>query len=186
MKPSGSGSNRPPPASAIVSLILQRSIIELFAAYGVAVAPARPEDPASHPKVRPLDHLVGMVQVTAAPSRRGMLTMSTSPATLTRTRHGGNDMLGQLDWMRELTNQFAGRAKAKFSRYGLTLQTGLPMALSSSAMDRNHMIQRTDLILVFTTLKDQIIATLSGGFDDGGLALKGDKSVANEGEVILF
>jgi hypothetical protein len=76
--------------------------------------------------------------------------------------------------------------KAKFSRYGLTLQSGLPMALSSSAMDRNHVIQRSDLVLVFTTLKDQILATLSGGFDDGGLALKGDKSTANEGEVILF
>jgi hypothetical protein len=185
MKPSGSGSNRPPPGAAIVALILQRSILELFAAYGVVVAPVPPEDAASHPKVRPLDHLVGMVQITG-PSRRGMLTMSTSPATLTRTRQGGNDMLGQLDWMRELTNQFAGRVKAKFSRYGLTLQSGLPMALSSSAMDRNHVIQRTDLVLVFTTLKDQILATLSGGFDDGGLALKGDKSVANEGEVILF
>jgi hypothetical protein len=181
----GSGSNRPPPGTAIVSLILQRSIIELFAAYGVVVAPARPEDPTSHPKVRPIDHLVGMVQVTS-PARRGMLTMSTSPATLTRTRQGGTDMLGQLDWMRELTNQFAGRVKAKFTRYGLTLQTGLPMALSSSAMDRNHVIQRSDLVLVFTTLKDQILATLSGGFDDGGLALKGDKSVAGEGEVILF
>jgi hypothetical protein len=185
MTPSGSSSNRPPAGSAIVSLILQRSIIELFSAYGVVVAPARPEDPASHPKVRPLDHLVGMLQITG-PGRRGMLTMSTSPATLTRTRQGGNDMLGQLDWMRELTNQFAGRVKAKFSRYGLTLQSGLPMALSSSAMDRNHVIQRTDLVLVFTTLKDQVFATLSGGFDDGGLALKGDKSVANEGEVILF
>jgi hypothetical protein len=168
-----------------VSLILQRSIIELFSAYGVVVAPARPDDPSSHPKVRPLDHLVGMVQVTS-PARRGMLTMSTSPATLTRTRHGGTDMLSQLDWMREMTNQFAGRVKAKFTRYGLTLQTGLPMALSSSAMDRNHVIQGSDLVLVFTTLKDQILATLSGGFDDGGLALKGDKSVAGEGEVILF
>jgi hypothetical protein len=185
VNPTGTNSNRPPPGSAIVSLILQRSVIELFAAYGVSVAPVRTEDHASHPNFRPLDHLVGMVQVTS-PARRGTLTLSTSPATLTRTRQGGTDVLSQLDWMRELTNQFGGRVKAKFTRYGLTLYTGLPMALSGSAMDRHQVIQRGDLVLVFTTLKDQILATLSGGFDDTGLVLRGDISVANEGEVILF
>lgn len=160
-------------------------MIELFSAYGIAVAPVPLEHPAARPTVRPGDHLVGMVQVTSS-DRRGLLTMSTSPVTLARTRPGSADMLAQLDWMRELTNQFAGRVKAKFARYNRALQAGLPMALSSSAMDRNHVIQKADLVLVFTTLRDQILATLSGGFDDRGLVLQGEKSVVGEGDVILF
>ncbi len=135
--------------------------------------------------VRPADHLVGMVQITSS-DRRGLLTMSTSPATLSRARPGNADMIAQLDWMRELTNQFAGRVKAKFVRYNRIIHTGLPMALSSSAMDRNHVIQKADLVLVFATLRDQILATLSGGFDDTGLVLQGEKSVVGEGDVILF
>jgi hypothetical protein len=186
---SRNASNSPPPLRGadrtIVSLIVQRSTIELFAAYNVAVAPVPIAVPASPPIVRPTDHLVGMVQVTGS-DRRGRLTMSTSPVTLARTRQTGPDIRAQLDWMRELTNQFAGRVKSKFARYGLPLQAGLPTALSSSAMARNQMIDGADLVLLFDALRDQILCTLSGGFDDTGLSLQSEAAVADEGQVILF
>jgi hypothetical protein len=182
----GSASSRPPkgPERSIVSLVLQRSIIELFAAYNVAVAPVSPGAGAARGS-RPADHLVGMVQVNSG-NRRGLLTLSTSPRTLSMTRQTEPDMPAQLDWIRELTNQFAGRVKAKFARYNLLLQVGLPTALSSSAMDRNHVVEQADLVLVFHTLRDQILCTLSGGFDDTGLLPRGDPTVAGEGDVILF
>jgi hypothetical protein len=186
---SGNASNSPPPPRGadrtIVSLIVQRSTIELFGAYNVAVAPVPIASADLRPDLRPTDHLVGMVQVTGT-DRRGLLTMSTSPVTLARTRQLGPDIRAQLDWMRELTNQLAGRIKSKFARYRLPLQMGLPTALSSSAMDRNHLIHPTDLVLLFHTLRDQIVCTLSGGFDDTGLTLLSEPAVADEGEVILF
>jgi hypothetical protein len=184
---SGTASNSPPPPRGadrtIVSLIVQRSTIELFAAYNVAVAPVLIVGPI----VRPTDHLVGMVQVTAS-DRRGRLTMSTSPVTLSRTRsrQTSPDLHAQLDWMRELTNQLAGRVKSRFARYGLPLQTGLPTALSSSAMARNSVPHGADLVLLFHTLRDQILCTLSGGFDGTGLALQSEAAVADEGQVIIF
>jgi hypothetical protein len=185
---SGDASNSPPPLRGtdrtIVSLIVQRSTIELFAAYNVAVAPVPIVDP-SRPISRPADHLVGMVQVSGA-DRRGLLTISTSPKTLVRTRQTSADVRAQLDWMRELTNQLAGRVKSKFARYRLALNVGLPTALSGSAMDRNHVINRADLVLLFHALRDQILCTMSGGFDDTGLTLQTEPAVADEGDVILF
>jgi hypothetical protein len=173
---------------SILALIVQRSTIELFAAYGVAVAPVRSIPvSAERPFARPPEHLVGMVEV-AAPDRRGVLTISTSPATLARMRPIASDPRAQLDWMRELTNQLAGRIKSKFARYQLVLQMSLPSALSSSAMDRNQFmrVRAADLVFVFHTLRDEILLTLSGGFDGTGLSLQSDAPVADEGDVILF
>jgi hypothetical protein len=167
-----------------VALILQRSTIELLAAYDVAVAPVPLEGPL-RPATRPVDHLVGMVQVSDS-RRRGTLTLSTSPLTLARTRQVATDLREQLDWMRELTNQFASRAKSKFARYNLPLQVGLPSALSSSAMDRSQVMQQAEIVLVFHALRDEVLCTLSGGFDDSGLALLSDPSSVAAGETILF
>jgi hypothetical protein len=183
---SGNASSKPRRGAerAIVALVLQRSLIELFAAYNVAVAPVS-LGAGSHRATRPTDHLVGMVRVLS-PTRRGLLTLSTSLKTLTMTHQGEPEMGAQLDWIRELTNQFAGRVKSKFARYSTLLQVGLPTALSSSAMDRNHVVEQADLILTFHTLRDHILCTLSGGFDDTGLVPQGEDVVASEGQVILF
>ncbi len=174
--------------TAIARLIVQRSTIELFDAYTVAVAPMPAEAVGGRPVSRPNDHLVGMVQVVA-PQRRGVLTLSTSPATLVRTRPTASDARSQLDWMRELTNQLAGRVKSKFARYQLPLQMSLPSALSSAMLDRNQVVSSakgTDLVFVFHALRDVVLVTLTGGFDDTGLALIADATVAEEGDVILF
>jgi hypothetical protein len=186
---SGSASNSVPPPRdvdrAIVRLIVQRSVIELFAAYNVTVAPVPTLEGASSPVGRPVDHLVGMASLHGG-KRRGLVTMSTSPAMLVRTGQIADDMRAQLDWMRELTNQLAGRIKNKFARYGFVLDGGMPAAVSSTARDRNLAIHRADLVLLFRTLRDQVLCTLSGGFDDTGLALQGEPVVADEGEMILF
>src|SRR5579859_4621677 len=172
-----------PRAKTIVSLILQRSCIELFAAYGVAVAPV-PSLPGRSPE-RPSDHVVGMVQVTA-PNRRGLISISAAPATLLRMRPAALDMRSQLDWIRELANQVSGRVKNKFARYKLGLQLGLPTALSSSATNRNHVPKENDLSFVFHTLREKILLTMTGGFDDTGLVLQADSLPVKEGEILLF
>jgi hypothetical protein len=174
--------------TAIARLLVQRSTIELFDAYAVAIAPMPVEAAGGRPFVRPNDHLMGTVQVVA-PGRRGVLTFSTSPAILVRTRPAVSDPHGQLDWMRELTNQLAGRIKSKFARYQLSLQMSLPSALSSTMLERNQVVspaRGTDLAFVFHAIRDVVLVTLTGGFDDTGLALMTDAPVADEGDVILF
>jgi hypothetical protein len=175
--------------TAIARLIVQRSTIELFDAYSVAVAPVPAEAAGGRPVARPNDHVVGMMQV-AAPPRRGVLSLSTSPATLVRTRPTASDSRLQLDWMRELTNQLAGRVKSKFARYQLSLQVSLPTALSSAMLDRNQAgvspPNSGDLVFVFHALRDVVLVTLTGGFDDTGLVLLANATVADEGDVILF
>lgn len=185
---SGTSNSVPPPRDAdrsIVRLIVQRSVIELFATYNVVVAPVPDLRSASGPVARPADHLVGMAP-TIATNRRGALTISASPEMVARTGQTAANMRAQLDWMRELTNQLAGRIRNKFARYGLVLQVGLPVALLSTATVRDLVIHRADLVLLFRSLHDQILCTLSGGFVDTGLTLQGNAVVAEEGETILF
>ncbi len=127
-----------------------------------------------------------MAPVTGV-NRRGAVTMSASPEILARTGQPSSaNTRAQLDCMRELTNQLAGRMKNKFARYGLILQVGMPVALSSTATERNLVLHRADLVLLFRALHDQILCTLSGGFDDTGLTIQGNAVVAEEGETILF
>jgi hypothetical protein len=168
---------------SIVSLIAQRSCIELFAAYGVAVAPV-PQLP-GRPVERPGDHLVGMVQVSA-PNRRGIIQISASPATLVRMKPGTKDTRSQLDWMRELANQVSGRIKNKLTRYQLCIQVGLPTATTSTSTNGNQIMKDTDLLFVFHTLREKVLLGITGGFDDTGLVLQADAPPVTEGEILLF
>jgi hypothetical protein len=167
---------------ALVALIIQRSTIELFNAYGVAVAPvdlSRRKD-----VVRPGDHLAGAVHLSAQ-GRRGVLSLSCSNATLKRVKPTLDDPLSFQDWMREMTNQLAGRIKNKFARYQFNLQVGLPTALKSGVIDQGDP-KAPALRYVFHTLRDDVFVTLTGGFDDAGLILQGEVPVPEEGDVILF
>jgi hypothetical protein len=168
---------------ALVSLIIQRSAIELFAAYGVAVAPvdlSRRKD-----LLRPADHLAGAVHM-AAQGRRGVLTLSSSNATLKRVKPSLDDPLSFQDWMREMTNQLAGRIKNKFARYQFNIQVGLPTALKSGVIDQSPEAKAPGLVYVFHTLRDDVFVTLTGGFEEAVLVLKGEVPVPEEGDVILF
>jgi hypothetical protein len=168
---------------ALVALIIQRSTIELFAAYGVPIAPvdlSRRVLPA-----RPVDHLAGAVHV-AAQGRRGVLTLASSHATLKRVKPTLDDPLSFQDWMREMTNQLAGRIKNKFARYQFSLQVGLPTALKSAVIDQDPDQKGPALLFVFHSLRDDVFVSLTGGFEDAGLTLKGEVPVPSEGDVILF
>jgi hypothetical protein len=171
----------PTPARAVVALIVQRSTIELFAAYGVAVAPTCVSS--MQPVKKRPDHIVGTVLVSG-PGRRGVLAISTSSATLMRMKPTAGDAPSVQDWMRELTNQLAGRIKNRFGRYKLVMQVSLPTALSSTVMD--DLGNKSGLVYVFHTTKDEVRVTLTGGFEGASLVLQGEGAGAEEGDVILF
>ncbi len=173
----GTGAHR-----SIVAVIVQRSTVDLFAAHGVTVAPVGL--PAGRPWTRPADHLVGIIQVTA-PKRRGILTISTSGALLTKMKPSVVDRAAQEDWVREVVNQLGGRIRNKLARYKLHLQLSLPTSLKGAAAD-NKITGGAALEFLFHTLRDEIHVTLTGGFDDVGLVVQGDLGMADEGDVVLF
>src|SRR5258705_2070077 len=76
---------------------------------------------------------------------------------------GVHGPFGLQDWMREVTNQLAGRIKNRFSRYRLVVQVGLPSATTVGFGEAAPEAQRDALVYVFRTLKDDVLVTLSGG-----------------------
>jgi hypothetical protein len=169
-----------------IVLIVQRSTIELFEAYGVAVAPAGPA--LALPLDLPSNHLVGRVGISVA-TRRGRITLSTSEATLARTRRNADES-SALDWLRELTNQLGGRIANRFARYKLPMSTGLPTTFQDKVSKEDA--EREDkgvptLFLAFRVLRDTVHVTLTGRFESDELSLQPEPlAVTNEGDIILF
>jgi hypothetical protein len=165
---------------AFMDLIIQRSTIELFDSYGVAVAPAQSSEIPPNQA-----DLVGSVQLSGA-AIRGVLTLAASSATLARTLPQTSQPLALQDWVRELTNQLAGRVRNRFARYQLSIQVSLPTSKDPKSQAPPAGAKRTELVYVFRTLKDDVIVKLSGDFDEGSLVFSSSPAVAEEGEVILF
>lgn len=178
-------STNPPPLSprAVIGLIVQRSTIELFDAYGVAVAPVI--DPPARLPHASRDQLLGTVQLSTE-GLRGQLKLACAGATLARMKPSADLPNGLQDWMRELTNQLAGRIKNRFSRYRVQVQVGLPSATPGATNEASAEPLRDTLVYVFRTLRDDVIVSLSGGFDNANFDLKGGLNPAEEGDIILF
>jgi hypothetical protein len=178
-------STTPPPANprAVIGLIVQRSTIELFDAYGVAVAPIIEASPRVPSASR--DQLLGTVQLSTE-GLRGLLKLSCAGATLARMKPSADLPHGLQDWMRELTNQLAGRIKNRFSRYRVQVQVGLPSATPAVTNEVSREPTRDTLVYVFRTLRDDVVVSLSGGFDNANFDLQGGLNPAEEGDIILF
>jgi hypothetical protein len=172
--------NPPTSARAIIGLIVQRSTIELFEAYGVAVAPVVASD-TNLPTV-PRDHMVGTIVLSSA-NRQGLLALACSSPTLSRTKPSVDDSPALQDWLRELTNQLAGRIKNRFGRYRVPLHVGLPSATTGASGDADG--HRSN-IYTFRTLKDDVFVVLGGGFESENFDLQGGSTPAQEGDVIIF
>jgi hypothetical protein len=163
---------------AFMDLILQRSTIELFESYGVAVAPTN----SSEADRKPPD-LIGSVQLSGS-AIRGVLTLAASSATVTRTLQRTSEAQGLQDWVRELTNQLAGRIRNRFARYQLAIQVSLPTTKDPRSEPPKG--KHTELVYVFRTLKDDVVVKLSGDIDEASLVFSSNAAVAEEGEIILF
>jgi hypothetical protein len=162
-----------------MDLIIQRSTIELFESYGVAVAPAE----SSEVPQKQTD-FVGSVQL-AGSAIRGILAVGASTATLTRTLPRTGQPQALQDWVRELTNQLAGRVRNRFARYQLTIQVSLPSSKHPQS-EAAPKPKNTELVYVFRTLREDVVVKLSGDFDEASLVFSANAGIAEEGEIILF
>jgi len=162
-----------------MNLIIQRSTIELFESYGVAVAPAKSSEGIQKPPDR-----IGSMQLSGS-AIRGLLTLAASSATVTRTLPRTSEAQGLQDWVQELANQLAGRVRNRFARYQLAIQVSLPTSKDSQSQAPPK-ANLTELIYVFRTLKDDLVVKLSGDFADASLVFSSTAAIAEEGDIILF
>ena len=172
-----------------VDALLQGAMVDLFQAYGVALAPL-PRDTREKPD--PYPDLAAVIAFTCAGngnSATGKLSLS-MPSPLFDVMRGDSAHLGRAaDWMRELANQLMGRFKNRLLPYGTTLQAGLPGSIGREALEA-QLSRATNLrIYRARTLRGEVVTTLDGTLKDSELCYVGQPSDAKpvaEGELILF
>jgi hypothetical protein len=88
-------------------------------------------------------------------------------------------------WVQESVNQLLGRIKARLLQFKVTLQPGLPMAVTSREFTMIT-AQSTLLAYRFRTLRGEVTLTAHGRFDCSALDYSAQLTLAREGDVIVF
>jgi hypothetical protein len=169
-----------------IDAIVQGALVELFHAYGVALAPS-PRSAVPGP-LKIHDVTAAIAFVKEAPSRhanrpgRLLLSMPREVFALLGAQAGSAP---RDEWARELTNQLMGRIKNRLLQFGATLQIGLPVASDADAEGRR---ERSATLRVYTgrTVRGNVLLTLAGMPEESELTYVGPEGSVAEGEVILF
>lgn len=169
--------------SAIDSLV-QAALVELFAAYGVAVAPL-PRSSAERAPTLPDISTAAALTIEAGARRQGRLTLSLPTAVL-QLMKGVNDTGLKEDWARELCNQLTGRLKNRLLPFSVRLHVGALSLVESATLSRQLPSQRETRVYAVRTLRGEIVVTLQGLPDERDLVYVGTVNAANEGDAIWF
>ena len=166
-------------ARVTVDSLVQGSLVELFAAYGVALAPL--------PRAAPASWAVPEVSSSAAfrhqsAGEAGRLTLSLSTALLDQMKPTESTAV-KMDWARELANQLLGRIKNRLLPFGVQLEIGALSLVSSQMLQ--HELERAVGFRVYAarTLRGLVLVTLRGLPEDSALTYVGPPS-ATEGTII--
>ena len=167
-----------------VDSIVQSSLVELFAAYGMAAAPL-PRVTAQRPPSFPdISAAVAFTRRTPT-SVSGRLTLSVPEAVLDATKTGSTGAL-KGDWARELASQLLGRVKNRLLQFSVRLEIGVSTGIDSKTLAARVAMSQGMLIYSARTLRGEIVATLEGAPEEAQLLYLGPINVATEGETILF
>jgi len=169
------------PRGAIDSLI-QASLVELFQAYDIAVAPM-PKS-ARHNQIS-LPDVSAMIGFSSDSRRPGRLTLSI-PSGVLGLMKGDVQGFRQGDWARELANQLMGRIKNRMLQFSVRLQTGLPSNLESKLLESQLHSSSTMRSYAGRTLRGEVVVTVEGMPNESELTYVGPGRIASEGETILF
>ncbi len=167
--------------------LVQGSLVELFQAYGVAIAPL-PRDASGRAPEGELSAAIGFTSTREAPGPRasGRLTLALPTGVFDMMRKNGAHSTRHADWARELVNQLIGRFKNRLLPFGVHLQAGLPSSLGPDVLDAQ--LRRANGLRVYRarTLRGDIVATLDGTLKEADLSYRGVSSGASEGDLIIF
>jgi hypothetical protein len=170
----------PPGARGAIDSLVQGSLVELFAAHQVAVAPL----PRSSALRVPNLPNVSVAVTFSFAGGAGRLTLSMPSAVLDQTR-GPEGAAVKMDWARELGNQLMGRVKNRLLPFDLRLTIGTLTAVDSTALERQ--LQSGGSVRIYTSraLRGLIVVTLQGLPEEYKLVYVGAPPPA-EGSVIWF
>jgi hypothetical protein len=180
----------PPPSSTAqaqrgtVDSLVQASLVDLFQAYGIAVAPM-PRSARERPP--PLPDISATIGFTNEARRPGRLTLSLPGAVLGLMKGEAQSGFRQTDWARELTNQLMGRIKNRMLQFSVRLQAGLPSILDSKLLESQLQDSATKVrAYAGRTLRGEVVATIEGMPDDLELKYVGPGRALSEGDTIFF
>lgn len=174
------------PASAVrgqIDSIVQSSLVELFAAYDVAVAPLPRIARERAPKVPDVSAMISFT-TQHGPNHRGGMTLSVPSPVLELMKDGAASAL-KGDWTRELANQLLGRIKNRLLQFSVRLETGISIGADSQTVERQLQLSDTRLY-AGRTLRGEILVTLAGIPNESQLSYVSAVRVAAEGDMILF
>lgn len=164
--------------------IVQSSLVDLFAAYDMAVAPS-PRSSAQRPPSFP-DISAAVAFTRRSPALlSGRLTLSVPEAVLELTKRGNASAL-RVDWARELASQLLGRIKNRLLQFSVRLDTGVSTAIDSRTLAARLPLSPGVLVYSGRSLRGELVVTLEGAPEASQLVYLGPVNVATEGETILF
>lgn len=179
---SGPPSSTAKPQRGAIDSLVQASLVELFQAYGIAVAPLPKSARERHATLPDVSAMIGF---SCDPRRTGRLTLSLSSAVLGLMK-GDVQGFRQGDWARELTNQLMGRIKNRMLQFSIRLQAGLPSNLESKLLETQLQSSSTMQAYAGRTLRGEVVVTLEGMPNEAELTYVGPGRAASEGDTILF
>lgn len=168
---------------AIDSLV-QASLVELFAAYGVAVAPL-PRSLAARPPALPNVSACVSLLVHGDSTRPGRLTLSLPDVVLELMRGVDTSSLKE-DWARELCNQLMGRLKNRLLHFSVRIDGGALSTIDSQTLARQLASAPSARVYAVRTLRGEVVVTLQGMPEERELVYVGAGPSANEGDAIWF
>jgi hypothetical protein len=182
------GDQRPQSQSPVSSVrgaidpLVQGSLVELFDAYEVAVAPLPRYT--QRPQPQPSD-ISATLAFTRDRGQAGRVTLSVPSALLALMRGEAGSTL-QKDWAKELTNQLAGRIKNRLLQFSVRIQIGALATIDSKALARELEASSTSTrSYAGRTLRGEVVATIQGMPEEPELRFVGASRSA-EGDLILF
>lgn len=158
-------------------------MVDLFAAYDVALAPF----PANHGASFDAVPEVTIAMAFASPQKpgeRGRVTLSFPAALLDQMQGAANSPIKQ-DWARELTNQLVGRIKNRLIPYGFLLDVGALTHVDQKSLEYELNDPKELRIYAARSMQGLVLATIKGMPKDSELAYLG-QAPATEGSVIWF
>lgn len=170
------------PLRASFDFLVQSSLVGLFAAYGISVAPLRGLTGTSQPE--PQDISVAMPFQCSSRASPGRLTLS-MPRQLLDVMKSAETKYVKLDWARELANQLGGRIKNRLLPFGVRLDIGTASMMDSRQVRVEIASQAVESVYPAMTGSGPLLVTLEGLLTDLDATNIGSPS-PTEGSTIFF
>jgi hypothetical protein len=168
-----------------IDALVQGSLVDLFQAYGVAVAPLPRSSRGYALKLPDVSTAIGFTTNTGL-RKPGRLTLSMPSTVLGLMKVDGPVAIRQGDWARELANQLMGRIKNRMLQFNIRLQAGLPSTLDPKLLEKQLQNPIAMRAYAGRTLRGEVVVTIEGMPNDSELVYVGPAVVASEGDAILF